>query len=80
MTTESLGALTMDFLLYYGTTFPYATSYISVTEGRLLPKATAPWIKTKVTESLAIQCLVQPGKCFTRPISLFIPDEFRDFR
>ncbi|KAJ7760112.1 hypothetical protein DFH07DRAFT_918810 [Mycena maculata] len=60
METESLGALLADFLFYYGIEFPYATSYISVTEGKLLPKESAGWITNKVPDGLAIQCLVNP--------------------
>ncbi|KAJ7292560.1 Nucleotidyltransferase [Mycena rebaudengoi] len=61
METESLGALVTDFMFYYGLEFPYATSYISVTEGKLLPKASAEWITNKVPDALVIQCLLTPG-------------------
>ncbi|KAJ7157362.1 hypothetical protein C8R46DRAFT_909176 [Mycena filopes] len=60
METESLGALLADFLFYYGASFPYAKSYISVTEGKLLPKESAEWITNKLPDGLAIQCLVNP--------------------
>ncbi|KAJ6617419.1 hypothetical protein B0H10DRAFT_2033323 [Mycena sp. CBHHK59/15] len=60
MESDSLGALLTDFMFYYGIEFPYATSYISVTEGKLLPKASAPWITNKVPDGLAIQCLITP--------------------
>ncbi|KAK7063560.1 Non-canonical poly(A) RNA polymerase PAPD5 [Favolaschia claudopus] len=61
METDSLGALLADFMFYYGIDFPYADSYISVSEGKLLPKESAPWAKTnKVPDGLAIQCLVNP--------------------
>jgi non-canonical poly(A) RNA polymerase PAPD5/7 len=63
METESLGALVTDFMFYYGLEFPYATSYISVTEGKLLPKASAEWITNKVPDALVIQCLLTPGPC-----------------
>lgn len=57
--SESLGRLFTNFLTYYGQDFPYSTSYISVTEGKLLPKEKAEWIKTKVPDRLAIQCLLR---------------------
>ncbi|KAF7352450.1 Non-canonical poly(A) RNA polymerase PAPD5 [Mycena venus] len=60
METESLGALLADFMFYYGIEFPYATSYISVTEGKLLPKESAKWITNKAPDGLAIQCLINP--------------------
>ncbi|KAJ7054681.1 Nucleotidyltransferase, partial [Mycena amicta] len=60
MVNESLGALLADFLFYYGLHFPYATSYISVTLGKLLPKESAEWINNKTPNALAIQCLVDP--------------------
>ncbi|KAJ6601034.1 hypothetical protein DFH09DRAFT_1126548 [Mycena vulgaris] len=60
MESESLGALLTDLMFYYGIEFPYATSYISVAEGKLLPKASAEWITNKVPDGLAIQCLVNP--------------------
>ncbi|KAJ7238767.1 Nucleotidyltransferase [Mycena haematopus] len=60
METESLGALLADFMFYYGIEFPYATSYICVSEGKLLPKESAKWITNKLPNGLAIQCLVNP--------------------
>ncbi|KAJ7696810.1 hypothetical protein B0H17DRAFT_1053139 [Mycena rosella] len=60
METESLGALLADFMFYYGIEFPYATSYICVQEGQLLPKASAAWITNKVPDALVIRCLVNP--------------------
>lgn len=61
--SESLGTLLMDFMHYYGVDFPYATSYISVTEGKLLLKESAEWITNKNPEALAVQCLLRPGSC-----------------
>ena len=58
----SLGTLLLDFFNYYGSTFPYDVSYISVTEGKLLPKETADWINNEHPGSLAVQCLVNPGQ------------------
>lgn len=63
METESLGALLTDFMFYYGIKFPYASSYISVTEGKLLPKESVEWITNKVPDALVIQCLINPGRC-----------------
>jgi non-canonical poly(A) RNA polymerase PAPD5/7 len=64
METESLGLLLTDFLFYYGLEFSYTTSYISVTEGKVLPKTSADWIKLKDADRLAIQCIVNSGKLF----------------
>lgn len=58
METQSLGLLLTDFLFYYALEFPYTTSYVSVTEGKVLPKTSADWIKLKNADRLAIQCLV----------------------
>jgi hypothetical protein len=59
----SLGTILMDFLHYYGTTFPYDDSYISVTQGKLLPKESADWINDNGRrDRLVIQCLVDPGE------------------
>ncbi|KAJ7511705.1 hypothetical protein B0H11DRAFT_1952680 [Mycena galericulata] len=60
METESLGALLTDFMFWYGTQFPYTTSYICVKEGELRPKEEAEWITNKVPDGLAIQCLINP--------------------
>ncbi|KAJ6457266.1 hypothetical protein C8R45DRAFT_913659 [Mycena sanguinolenta] len=60
METESLGALLADFMFYYGIEFPYAASYICVSEGKLLPKESAKWITNKISDGLAIQCLINP--------------------
>ncbi|KAJ7439957.1 hypothetical protein FB451DRAFT_1301119 [Mycena latifolia] len=60
MESESLGALLADFMFYYGIEFPYATSYICVQEGKLLPKDSVDWITNTVPDGLAIQCLVNP--------------------
>lgn len=63
MKARSLGTLLMDFFLYYGTNFPYDDSYISVTEGRLLPKESADWVNYYgKPHKLVIQCLVDPGE------------------
>jgi non-canonical poly(A) RNA polymerase PAPD5/7 len=59
--TQSLGMLLDDFFLYYALEFPYTTSYISVTEGKVLPKTSTDWIKLKDADRLVIQCVVNPG-------------------
>ena len=61
----SLGTLLLDFFDYYGSAFPYDVSYISVTEGKLLPKETADWINDRHPGSLAVQCLVNPGQSYS---------------
>jgi len=58
---ESLGLLLTDFFFYYALEFPYTSSYISVIEGKVLPKASADWIKAKDADRLAIQCIVNSG-------------------
>ena len=50
-----------DFFSYYALEFPYTTSYISVTEGMILPKSSVDWIKLKDADRLVIQCVVNPG-------------------
>lgn len=57
--TKSLGTLLMDFLLYFGSNFPLDDCYISVTQGKLLPKESADWITGR--NKLSIECLVNPG-------------------
>ncbi|KAF7965378.1 hypothetical protein HWV62_44087 [Athelia sp. TMB] len=57
--TKSLGTLLMDFLSYFGSTFPLDECYISVTQGKLLPKDSADWISGR--NKLSIECLVDPG-------------------
>jgi len=59
--TQSLGVLLLHFFGYYGNTFPYDTSYISVTQGKLLPKSSARWITDPLSDRLSIQCLVLNG-------------------
>ncbi|KZP15638.1 Nucleotidyltransferase [Athelia psychrophila] len=56
--TKSLGILLMDFLLYFGSTFPLDDCYISVTQGKHLPKESADWITGR--NKLSIECLVDP--------------------
>jgi non-canonical poly(A) RNA polymerase PAPD5/7 len=60
--SESLGTLVLHFFDYYGNTFPYGTSYISVSEGKLLPKSSARWIADPASDRLAVQCLVRNGE------------------
>ncbi|CDO74406.1 hypothetical protein BN946_scf184867.g4 [Trametes cinnabarina] len=62
LASESLGVLLMDFLDYYADVFPYATSYVSVTQGKLLPKEDKGWANATHPEKLCIECLLNPGK------------------
>ncbi|KAG7451934.1 Nucleotidyltransferase [Guyanagaster necrorhizus] len=55
---ESLGKLLTGMLYYYGVSFPYETSYISVREGQVLLKSTATWCETE--DKLVVQCLTNP--------------------
>ncbi|KAI0937395.1 hypothetical protein AcV5_005312 [Taiwanofungus camphoratus] len=64
---ESLGNLLMDFFDYYGNDFPYESSYISVTQGELLPKESKGWTNTAHLDHLAIECLVNPDHDVGRP-------------
>ncbi|KAF7297391.1 Non-canonical poly(A) RNA polymerase PAPD5 [Mycena indigotica] len=67
LVTESLGALLADFLFYYGLHFPYTTSYISVTLGKVMLKQSADWTASKNPDALVIQCLVNPTNDVGRP-------------
>jgi non-canonical poly(A) RNA polymerase PAPD5/7 len=59
METESLGLLLTDFFFYYALEFPYTTSYISVTEGKILPKKSADWInQNQNADRLSVQCVL----------------------
>ncbi|KAH9932423.1 Nucleotidyltransferase [Amylocystis lapponica] len=58
--SESLGILLMDFFDYYAETFPYDTSYISVREGKILPKEDKGWENEAQRDRLSIECLVNP--------------------
>ncbi|KAJ7641073.1 hypothetical protein FB45DRAFT_999905 [Roridomyces roridus] len=80
METLSLGALLTDWLFYYGTQFPYATSYISATEGRIGLKEQAEWVLKKNGGGLAIECLVNPGHDVGRSVSRLeaIRDAFKE--
>ena len=59
--SQSLGTLLMDFLQYYADAFPYETSYVSVTQGKVLLKADKGWTNESRPESLCIECLLNPG-------------------
>lgn len=63
LTSHSLGTLLLDFLKYYATEFPYESSYISVTNSKLLLKEDKGWESTAEPERLSIQCLINPGEC-----------------
>ncbi|EPQ60182.1 Nucleotidyltransferase [Gloeophyllum trabeum ATCC 11539] len=59
---ESLGRLLLDFFYYYGYTFPYRTSYISVTDAKLDLKETKGWFRTESPEALSIQSMIDPDR------------------
>ncbi|KAG5641331.1 hypothetical protein DXG03_005488 [Asterophora parasitica] len=59
--SESLGFLMTDFMFYYGFGFPYATSYVSTAEGKLLPKE-------EKSESLSVRCLINPEKDISKSV------------
>ena len=63
MEKEALGILLMDFFNFYGNDFPYETSYISATQGKILPKDTKGWLNEKYPGAFAIECLMDPGEC-----------------
>ncbi|KAI8981329.1 hypothetical protein BD414DRAFT_97463 [Trametes punicea] len=67
--SESLGVLLMDFLQYYADLFPYSSSYVSVTQGKLLPKEDKGWTNAAHPESLCIECLMNPENDVGRPTS-----------
>ncbi|OSD00930.1 Nucleotidyltransferase, partial [Trametes coccinea BRFM310] len=69
LVSESLGVLLMDFLEYYADIFPYATSYVSVTQGKLLPKEDKGWANAAHPEGLCIECLLNPENDVGRPTS-----------
>lgn len=65
--TESLGHLFMDFLNYYGSEFPYATSYISVNTASIKSKESKGWDAINVPERLCIECLINPENDIGKP-------------
>ncbi|KAI0326768.1 Nucleotidyltransferase [Cubamyces sp. BRFM 1775] len=67
--SASLGVLLMDFLQYYADVFPYETSYVSVTQGKVLLKADKGWTNESRPESLCIECLLNPDNDVGRPTS-----------
>ncbi|KAI0658403.1 hypothetical protein C8Q70DRAFT_878002, partial [Cubamyces menziesii] len=67
--SQSLGTLLMDFLQYYADAFPYETSYVSVTQGKVLLKADKGWANESRPESLCIECLLNPDNDVGRPTS-----------
>ncbi|KAI0640193.1 hypothetical protein C8Q77DRAFT_1214485 [Trametes polyzona] len=67
--SESLGVLLMDFLKYYADEFPYETSYVSVAQGKVLPKEEKGWENASRPESLCIECLMNPENDVGRPTS-----------
>ncbi len=61
--SESLGTLLLGFFDFYADTFPYETSYISPAQGKILPKEEKNWENVQRPYALAVECLVDPGKC-----------------
>ncbi|KAL0066885.1 hypothetical protein AAF712_006080 [Marasmius tenuissimus] len=64
MEFESLGALLTDFMVYYGRDFSYKNSFISVLQGKVLPKQSIEWLT--VHDALAIECLVRDRNSVAR--------------
>ncbi|KAI0789522.1 hypothetical protein C8Q75DRAFT_807149 [Abortiporus biennis] len=62
METESLGTLLLDFFDYFGNEFPYRTSYIATTQGKILPKESIGWVNESHPDALSITCLLNPGR------------------
>ncbi|EIW63853.1 Nucleotidyltransferase [Trametes versicolor FP-101664 SS1] len=69
MESESLGVLLLDFLEYYADKFPYDTSYVSVTQGKILSKEDKGWASETNPEALCIECLLNPDNDVGRPTS-----------
>ena len=63
MKREALGTLLMDLFDFYGNAFPYETSYISASEGKVLPKESKGWKNEKCPGAFSIECLIDPCKC-----------------
>ncbi|KAH9854339.1 hypothetical protein C2E23DRAFT_867398 [Lenzites betulinus] len=80
--SESLGVLLTDFLEYYADEFPYETSYVSVTEGKLMSKEDKGWVNPNNPEKVSIECLLNPDNDVGRPTSKIrkIRALFRDAR
>ncbi|KAF9447545.1 Nucleotidyltransferase [Macrolepiota fuliginosa MF-IS2] len=66
--TRSSGFILFDFLAYYSKGLPYKNTYISVSEGRLMPKDRAHWIADDCV-GLVIQCPCDPGRNITRALT-----------
>jgi len=64
---ESLGRLLLDFFEYYGSTFDYANSCVSVSQGKLVSKESKGWKRPTDPESLSIECLVNHDHDVGRP-------------
>ncbi|KIY66623.1 Nucleotidyltransferase [Cylindrobasidium torrendii FP15055 ss-10] len=66
---EPLGALLIEMLYYYGCLFNYEDNYISVREGKALPKEDVPWIRESTWPTLVIQCLRNEDKNIAASLS-----------
>ncbi|TFK42144.1 hypothetical protein BDQ12DRAFT_710433 [Crucibulum laeve] len=67
--SRSLGLLLRDFMQYYGVTFPYIESYISISEGCLMPKERAEWIDNREPGRLVVQCPMYPENDVSKSIN-----------
>ncbi|KAI0830842.1 Nucleotidyltransferase [Trametes gibbosa] len=67
--SKSFGVLLTDFLEFYADKFPYESSYISVTHGKIMSKEEKGWVNAKNPESLCIECLLNPDNDVGRPTS-----------
>jgi hypothetical protein len=59
-----MATILADFFRYYALEFPYATEYISVSEGRLVPKEGTDWItdlRGEGQEQLVVQDIISLG-------------------
>lgn len=61
--SESLGTLLLGFFDFYADTFPYETSCISPTQGKILSKKEKNWGNARRPHALAVECLVNPSGC-----------------
>lgn len=66
MENEALGFLLLDFFDFYGNKFPYETSYVSATEGKILSKKNKGWTNEQRPKALSIECLVEPCESVSR--------------
>ncbi|KAK7695252.1 hypothetical protein QCA50_002442 [Cerrena zonata] len=86
MASESLGYLLLDFFQFFGFEFPYETSYLCPATGQILPKESAEWVSKSRSSSLAIECLINPGRDIGKSaskielIKIAFQDAYLDYR